>query len=58
MKQRIAQYIMQQYPNAELEYFFNTKWGAEYTFYPTPDADNPYTCVLNSDGTFTILTDF
>lgn len=57
-RERMAQYIKNAFPNAELDHYLETRYGIEYTFYPTPNADEPYACILNAYGGFTILTEF
>ena len=53
----MEQFIKAAYPAAELDNFIVTRWGTEYTFYPTPKAEIPYTCVIKN-GKLTVLTDF
>lgn len=58
MRERMAQYIKDAYPEAELDHYLDTRWGVEYTFYPTAHAGEPYACILNGYGGFTIMTEF
>jgi hypothetical protein len=55
---RMSQYIKNAFPSAELDHYLETRYGTEYTFYPTHNADEPYACILNAYGGFTILTEF
>lgn len=57
IKAIMEQFIKAAYPEAKLETYLETKWGTEYTFFPTPDADEPYSCVIKN-GKLTVLTDF
>ena len=58
MKQQMEQHIKAHFPEAVLDYYSESRWGVEYIFYPTPDAEEPFACILNSYGGFTILTEF
>lgn len=53
----MEQFIKSAYPKAELDHFLSTSWGTEYTFYPTPNSDEPYACIIKN-GKLTVLTDF
>ena len=57
MKEKMEEFIKKQYPKAVLDRFLDTRWGVEYLFYPTPDADDPYTCIIEN-GKMTILKEF
>lgn len=57
MKEKMERFIKEKYPKAILDDYIESRWGNEYLFYPTPTADEPYTCIVKA-GKLTILTEF
>lgn len=53
----LRRYVMEEYPEAVIEYEFHTPWGKEILFLPHPDSEEDYSCV-EMDGKPLILTDF
>ena len=58
MRERMVEYIKTKYPDAVLEWYVGTAGRIEYVFLPYPGADEPYTCVTNVLGGFSILTGY
>ena len=56
-REDFEQFIRDQYPNANMAEWSDTKWGKEHQFYRNADALEPYTCI-EKDGQLVILKEF
>ena len=56
-REDFEQFIRDQYPNAIMAEWSDTKWGKEQQFYRNADALEPYTCI-EKGGQLVILKEF
>lgn len=53
----LRRYVMEEYPEAVIDYEYDTLWGKEILFAPYPLAEDDYSCI-EVDGKPLILTEF